>query len=86
MTAANSFNADEILEGILRWVSIESPTCDRDAVNRMMDEAIDTVRPLGARIERVPGRDGYGDVVKATVDGESDEPETLGAIALAGRL
>ena len=77
MTAANSFNAEEILEGILEWVSIESPTYDRDAVNRMMDAAIETVQPLGARIERVPGRDGYGDVVKATIEGESDDPGLL---------
>jgi glutamate carboxypeptidase len=75
--AANSFNADEILKGILEWVSIESPTYDRDAVNRMMDAAIETMRPLGAVIDRIPGRDGYGDVVRATIPGESDEPGLL---------
>jgi glutamate carboxypeptidase len=77
MTVANSFNTDEILDGILRWVAIESPTYDRAAVNRMMDEASDTMSAMGARIERIPGHDGYGDVVRATLDGESNEPGLL---------
>lgn len=75
--ASNSFNEDEILAGILRWVGIESPTVDRAAVNRMMDEASATMRELGARIERVPGVDGFGDVVRATIDGREDGPGVL---------
>lgn len=77
MTAANSFNTEEILAGILDWVSIESPTFDRAAVNRMMDAASATMAELGARIDRIPGQDGYGDVVRATIDGETDEPGVL---------
>jgi len=74
INAANSFNAEEILAGILRWVAIESPTTDPAGVNRMMDEATATMRALGATIERIPGRDGFGDVVRATIAGKADEP------------
>jgi glutamate carboxypeptidase len=64
----NLFDAEEILVGILRWVSIESPTYDPAAVNLIMDQASAELAALGARIERVPGTDGYGDVVKARLE------------------
>jgi glutamate carboxypeptidase len=77
MTIPNDVDADEILAGILRWVAIESPTHDRDAVNRMMDTAIADVAPLGAHIARIAGKDGYADVVRATIDGATDAPGIL---------
>ncbi|MBM3569644.1 MAG: M20 family metallopeptidase [Alphaproteobacteria bacterium] len=58
-------DAEEILEGIRRWVEIESPSHDAAAVNRMVDKARDEMAAAGARIERVPGREGYGDVLIA---------------------
>ena len=60
-----AFDAEEIAAGIAAWVRIESPSYDAAAVNRMMDLAADTMRGLGAEVERFPGNDGYGDVVKA---------------------
>ena len=30
-------DAEEILEGVLRWVEIESPSHEADAVNQMVD-------------------------------------------------
>ena len=60
---ADLFNEREMLEGIARWVEIDSPTHDRDSVNRMMDAAAATMYGLGATITRHPGRDGLGDAV-----------------------
>lgn len=72
-----TFNATEILDGIRRWVEVESPTNDRDGVNRMMDLAEETMTSIGARIDRLPGRDGYGDVVKARTPWGGDAPGIL---------
>jgi glutamate carboxypeptidase len=56
-----SFDVQSMLEGLRRWVEIESPTDVPEAVNRMMDAAEAAYREAGARLERVPGRDGRGD-------------------------
>ncbi|MDF1585338.1 M20/M25/M40 family metallo-hydrolase [Marinimicrococcus flavescens] len=77
MFAPSRFDAEEILDGLLRWVRIESPTIAPDAVNRMMDVAAADLAGLGARIERIAGQPGYGDVVKAHLDGQSEGPGIL---------
>jgi len=74
---ANSFNATEILDGILEWVSVESPSFDAGGVNRMMDLAEAEMRALGAGIERLPGRDGFGDTVLARLPGREEGPGIL---------
>jgi glutamate carboxypeptidase len=71
------FNPEDILAGILRWVSIESPTYNPEAVNRMMNQAAIELAELGAAIERVPGRDGYGDLVIARLPWGGDVPGIL---------
>lgn len=63
--ASYAFDPEEIAAGIALWASIESPSYDDAAVNRMMDLAADSMRRLGAEVERFPGREGYGDAVKA---------------------
>ena len=60
------FDADEMLAGLNRWVECESPTYDPAAVNRMLDLASRDAALIGARIERIPGRMGLGDAVRAT--------------------
>ncbi|MEQ8250170.1 MAG: M20/M25/M40 family metallo-hydrolase [Oceanibaculum nanhaiense] len=80
-SASNLFNAEEILDGICGWVRIESPTYEPDRVNRMMDEAEGAMRALGAAIERIPGTDGYADVVKATLP-FGDDPDAPGILVL----
>ncbi|HVY16436.1 MAG TPA: M20/M25/M40 family metallo-hydrolase [Rhodopila sp.] len=60
------FDADAMLEGLREWVECESPTFDKAAVDRMMDMASRALAMSGGRIERVPGRMGYGDCVRAT--------------------
>jgi glutamate carboxypeptidase len=46
-------------------VECESPTFDAAAVNRMMDVAGRELALLGARVERIAGRMGFGDCVRA---------------------
>jgi len=59
------FDAEAILAGLRPWVECESPTFDAAAVNRMMDLAGRELALLGARVERMPGRMGFGDCVRA---------------------
>lgn len=59
------FNAAEMLAGLRQWVACESPTWDAAAVGRMMDVAGRDLQLLGAAVERVPGRMGFGDCLRA---------------------
>jgi glutamate carboxypeptidase len=60
------FDADSMLAGLREWVECESPTFDAASVNRMMDLASRALVLAGARIERIAGRMGRGDCVRAT--------------------
>jgi len=60
------FDADTMLDGLRTWIECESPTYDASAVNRMMDLAARDLIVAGARIERVAGRMGFGDCVRAS--------------------
>jgi glutamate carboxypeptidase len=60
------FDADTMLDGLRTWIECESPTYDASAVNRMMDLASRDLIVAGARIERVAGRMGFGDCVRAS--------------------
>ncbi|MEO8715793.1 MAG: M20/M25/M40 family metallo-hydrolase [Acetobacteraceae bacterium] len=60
------FDPDTMLAGLAAWVACESPTFDAAAVNRMMDVASRDLVIAGARIERIAGRMGFGDCVRAT--------------------
>ena len=60
---ATAFDAEKIAQGIVKWAEIESPTHHVDGVNRMMDMAAQELAGLGGEVERLPGIDGFGDVV-----------------------
>lgn len=60
------FDADAMFDGLRVWVECESPTYDAAAVNRMMDIVSRDLVIAGARIERVAGRMGFGDCIRAT--------------------
>ncbi|MGH6919025.1 MAG: M20/M25/M40 family metallo-hydrolase, partial [Geminicoccaceae bacterium] len=60
------FDSEAMLAGLEPWVRLESPTFDAAAVNRMMDLAAHDLAIAGARVERIPGRMGLGDCVRAT--------------------
>ncbi|MDA9476826.1 carboxypeptidase [Bradyrhizobium sp. CCBAU 65884] len=59
--SSNPFEIAPILEGIRRWVVIESPTERPDQVNKLADVVAAGYRDLPASVERVAGRDGCGD-------------------------
>ena len=59
------FDTEDMLKGLKPWIECESPTFDAAAVNRMMDLAAYDLAGLGAAVERIPGRMGFGGSVRA---------------------
>ena len=60
------FDADTMLTGLRPWVECESPTFDAARVNAMLDLASRDCAVSGAAVERIAGRMGFGDCVRAT--------------------
>jgi glutamate carboxypeptidase len=78
MTAAsNPFDSRTILDGIRRWVEIETPTEAPDQVNRLARLVADGYRDLPVLIERVAGRSGCGDHILARSSWGQDRPGIL---------
>src|SRR5215468_7879010 len=67
-TSSNPFDSATILEGIRRWVDIETPTEAPEQVNELMSVVAEQHRDLPVTIERVAGVSGRGDhlVVRST--------------------
>lgn len=65
--AALPFDTGAMLDMLRPWVECESPTFDAVAVDRMMDLAAADLSALGAAVERIPGRMGFGGCVRATL-------------------
>ncbi len=65
LTNQPKIDGEEILAGVKRWIEIESPSHDAVAVNRMVSEVETTMQEVGTLTERIPGRDGFGDILKA---------------------
>ena len=59
------FDSEAMLAGLRAWVECESPTWDAAAVNRMLDLAAREMAIMGASIERIAGRQGFGGCVRA---------------------
>ena len=74
---APTLDAEEILGGIQTWVEIESPTTDAAAVNRCADRVQQDYAGIGARVERVAGRDGFGDHLLVSSPWGGDAPGVL---------
>jgi glutamate carboxypeptidase len=66
--SSNPFDAAGILDGIRRWVEIETPTEAPVEVNRLADLVASGYSGLPAIVERIAGRDGCGDhlIVRST--------------------
>jgi len=72
------FDAEAMLAGLRPWVECESPTFDAARVNAMMDVASRECAASGATIERIAGRMGFGDCVRATFSfGHGSKPGIL---------
>ena len=66
---APEIDGEEILAGILDWVEEETPSHDGAAVNRLADQVQAVYQALGTVIERTPGRDGFGDILRIRTPG-----------------
>ena len=73
----------EVLEGIVEWISLESPSHDAKAVNVMVDKVEGQLRDLGLKLQRHPGRDGFGDILEAKTPPEWSEGDGKGILVLA---
>src|ERR1044071_4990431 len=60
------FDAETMLAGLKSWVEIESPTFEAARVNAMLDHVARECAGSGATVERIAGRMGFGDCVRAT--------------------
>src|SRR6266849_5589163 len=77
MTASNSFDTNAILDGIRRWVEIETPTEAPEQVNRLATLVTNGYRDLPATIERIKGQSGSGDHLVARSTWGQDAPGIL---------
>ena len=55
----------------------ETPSPDGEAVNRLVDLVEADAAALGGRIERTPGRDGFGDILTVRSPWGGDQPGIL---------
>ena len=60
IASTTELNTDDLVKGVIDWVSIESPSLDANAVNRMVDHVTLEFETVGLEIERTPGEDGWG--------------------------
>src|ERR1700676_2451103 len=94
LTTTNPFDSKTILDGIRRWVEVETPTEAPGQVNKLATMVADGYRDLPATIERVAGRNGCGDHLVARSSWGQDAPgililshlDTVHPIGFIGRL
>jgi glutamate carboxypeptidase len=76
-TSSNPFDANTILDGIRRWVEIETPTEAPEQVNRLATLVADGYRDLPVSIERIAGHSGCGDHLAVRSSWGQDAPGIL---------
>jgi glutamate carboxypeptidase len=75
--ASNPFDSQTILDGIRRWVEIETPTEVPAQVNKLATMVAEGYHDLPATVERITGRDGCGDHLMARSAWGQDKPGIL---------
>jgi glutamate carboxypeptidase len=75
--SSNPFDPQTILDGIRRWVEMETPTEAPERVNLLANLVVDGYRDLPASIERIAGRDGCGDHLAVRSSWGQDRPGIL---------
>ena len=75
--SARPFDTGIVLDGIRRWVEIETPTDAPDQVNKLAAVVADGYRDLPATIERVAGHSGCGDHIVARSSWGLQQPGIL---------
>ena len=82
MLAAQQLDVDEILAGIRAWIEIESPTDDPTGMARMAARVQADYEAIGVRVERIAGRDGFGDHLLAIDDRHCPPQAAEGQVVL----
>jgi len=77
LTTANPFDSKTILDGIRRWVEIESPTDAPGQVNKLAAMVAEGYRDLPVSIERIAGTNGCGDHLVVRSSWGQDAPGIL---------
>src|ERR1700738_509473 len=77
LKTANPFDSTATLDGIRRWVEIETPTEAPAQVNKLATMVADGYRDLPVTIERIPGHSGCGDHLMARSSWGQDRPGIL---------
>src|ERR1700760_787087 len=77
MTTTNPFTPSITLDGIRRWVEIETPSDVPAQVNKLADIVADGYRGLPATVERIAGKGGGGDHLVARPSWGQDAPGIL---------
>lgn len=77
MIEPSAFSAEALLAELIEWVRIESPTYDAAAVNRMEDFIAPRIAALGFNVEKLPGRDGLGGMLRCHRPGRRNGPGIL---------
>lgn len=77
MASSNLFDSQTILDGIRRWVEIETPTEVPEQVNKLVSIVAEQYRDLPVTLERVAGVDGCGDHLVARSTWGQDRPGVL---------
>ena len=62
--------SETLLEELAGWVRMETPTTDAFAVNALLTHCEGELVHAGARVTRMPGREGFGDILVARTPGE----------------
>jgi glutamate carboxypeptidase len=75
-------SSEQLLDELKGWVLAETPTTDSHRVNALMDIAQKDLTEAGVAVERIPGREGYGDNLIARVN----ERPGVKPIFVAGHL
>ncbi len=71
------FSAETLLDEVLEWVAVESPTYAPETVETMQALAAARIRRLGFSVETIPGTGGVAGVTLCRRKGKSDRPGLL---------
>jgi len=72
-----STDLGRVIDGIRRWVEIESPTRDVPAVNRMIDRVAAGLGGWPVQVERIRGRAGFADTLRVRTSPADNRPGIL---------
>jgi glutamate carboxypeptidase len=70
-------DSNAILDGIRRWVEIETPTDAPDQINKLATLVADGYRSLPVTLERIAGHSGYGDHLVVRSSWGQEQPGIL---------